>query len=760
MRPRLAARVAVLTALAAWPANAQATGDELEARPGDADEEAYEIEVTAGPPPAEGSAREEGAPDEDPTEITVVGFRAPRVPGAAHVIRSAALERTEYDDPHAVLQTVPGVYVRHEDGLGLRPNIGIRGAASDRTKKVTLMEDGILLGPAPYSAPAAYYFPLITRFSQIRVVKGPSAIMYGPQTVGGAIDFVTRSVPASDRGEVDLAAGQYGYGKAHAWAGSSTDRLGFMVEGVHVRADGFKELPGGEDTGFYRNEVMLKSSYVPDPGARVPNEFTAKLSYSDELSNETYLGLTDADFRANALQRYAPSQLDQMTWHRTGFSLGHRVQPSRAVEIRTTFYRNDLSRAWRKVNRFGGRELFPVLSDPSAPGNAIYASILRGETDSSSASDRLLIGPNQRAFVSQGIQTTVTWDATTGPFAHHVEYGLRLHHDRVERRHTEDAYNVIGGDLALVTGSTRVTAFNEAWTEAGALHASDAVTWDRLTVTPGVRVEVMRSASIDRRLGTEERGATQVVLPGGGAYFALTETFGALAGVYRGFSPPPPGSPDTTAPELSVNYEAGIRYAEGPSRAELIGYYNDYSNLTDVCTISTGCLDVNLDRQFDAGSALIYGGEVYLAHDFPLGGGLKLPLSAAYTLTLTRFGRTFESEDPTFGNVQAGDELPYVPRHQANALVGLEHDRVGGYATATYVSRMREEAGSGPLEEALTTDEQFILDAGTFYRVLPWLRLYGNVRNVLDSQYVVSRRPFGARPNAPRWLQVGVKATF
>ena len=85
--------------------------------------------------------------------------------------------------------------MRGEDGFGLRPNIGIRGANPDRSKKVTLMEDGILFGPAPYSAPAAYYFPLITRMELVRVIKGPGAISFGPQTVGGAIDLVTRGIP-------------------------------------------------------------------------------------------------------------------------------------------------------------------------------------------------------------------------------------------------------------------------------------------------------------------------------------------------------------------------------------------------------------------------------------------------------------------------------------------------------------------------------------------------------------------------------------
>ncbi|MEC8022332.1 MAG: TonB-dependent receptor plug domain-containing protein, partial [Myxococcota bacterium] len=64
--------------------------------------------------------------------------------GSTHSVDEAELEAFEYNNSEAVLGKVPGVTIRTEDGYGLRPNIGIRGANSDRSKKVTLMEDGIL----------------------------------------------------------------------------------------------------------------------------------------------------------------------------------------------------------------------------------------------------------------------------------------------------------------------------------------------------------------------------------------------------------------------------------------------------------------------------------------------------------------------------------------------------------------------------------------------------------------------------------------
>jgi Fe(3+) dicitrate transport protein len=179
----------------------------------------------------------------------------------------------------------------------------------------------------------------------------------------------------------------------------------------------------------------------------------------------------------------------------------------------------------------------------------------------------------------------------------------------------------------------------------------------------------------------------------------------------------------------------------------------------NVCTLSSGCLDANLDRQFDAGEARVYGVEVYAAHEIPAG-PVTLPFNAAYTLTRATFESAFQSEDPIFGSVESGDELPYVPRHQAHLDVGVENATLGANVGVHYTSAMREEAGSEPLDEGLATDEQLLLDAGAFYQLLEPLRLYCNVRNVLDAHYLVARRPYGARPNAPRWVQVGAKLSF
>jgi Fe(3+) dicitrate transport protein len=724
--------------------------------------------AAASSDPAAPSGRHRGAhePRVDLEEVSIPGVRLVETGGSAHVLRDVQLRRFSYDDPHQVLLAIPGVYVRPEDGFGLRPNIGIRGANSDRSKKITLMEDGILFGPAPYSAPAAYYFPLIDRMRTVRVVKGPSSIVYGPLTVGGAIDLVTREIPTGRKVTYDLAAGQFNYNKEHVTFGSSDDHVGFLIEGLRLSNTGFKELDRGGDTGFTRNEWMAKASYVIDPLAKIQNELSVKLGYSDEVSNEGYLGLTDADARATPNRRYYAGNGDRMEWHRTAVAATHKVRFSPKLEMTTTAYRHDLHRIWRKVNGFRGADILDVLSNPTAGRNPSFVGALRGEVDTTTDAQTIMIGPNDRRFVSQGVQTEIRAVAKTGPVYHRLTYGVRAHYDQIIRKHTQDGFLVRNGNLVPDGRVTEVTADNTAATHALALWAVDAITYGPVTFTPGARIEAIHASYTERLppAGTATLpidGATyQVIIPGASAYWALLRELGLLAGVHKGFTPVPPEQARTNKPEESVNFEAGARFANRRARAEVIGFYNAYSNLTNLCTESNGCQGGQADRQTDGGRARIFGAEVFGETELPLGNGFHLPSRVSYTYTYSEFLSSFTSSDPQFGVVRHGDEIPYIPPNQLSGAIGLERAPWGVNVSGTFVDSMREKAGHGKPLPGELTDAYFLLDASAKYRFAQELELYVNGRNLLDDRYIAARSPYGARPGAPLWVMAGIRGEF
>ncbi|MBT5720037.1 MAG: TonB-dependent receptor plug domain-containing protein, partial [Gammaproteobacteria bacterium] len=246
-------------------------------------------------------------------EVTIVGSReqAQRIAGSAHYIGSDKLAQFAYSDIQRIAREVPGVAIQIEDGYGLRPNIGIRGVATERSGRITLLEDNVLIAPAPYSAPSAYYFPTVGRLSAIEVVKGPAAITQGPYTIGGALNMVSTPIPTEMSGNIVTEAGENSTYRVHAtYGGRSESGFGFLLETHQWQSDGFQDIDRSDNnTGLDVEDYTVKLSYAPSDSAHA---IELKLQSTDQNSNQSYLGLTDRDFDNNAFRRYGISALDNI----------------------------------------------------------------------------------------------------------------------------------------------------------------------------------------------------------------------------------------------------------------------------------------------------------------------------------------------------------------------------------------------------------------------------------------------------------------
>lgn len=684
----------------------------------------------------------------------------PRVAGSAHVVDAEELERFEHNDIHRVLAPVPGVYVRGEDGYGLRPNIGLRGANSDRSAKITLLEDGILLGPAPYSAPAAYYFPMTTRMVGVEVFKGPAATRHGPQTIGGAINLQTRQLTTTPDGGFDLAIGKDWTRKLHGWAGAGGSWWSVLVEGGHLATEGFKHLPNDEPTGFAKGEAMLKARINTPRGGPVYSALELKLGWANERSNETYLGLTDADFAADPYRRYAASSQGLMEWQRAQAQLGWRLELGRDLDLRVTGYYHHFDRSWRKLNRFYdpfAPDIADVLANPEAGVASVYAGVLRGDIDSPDDSAALMIGTNHRVFHSGGVQAVGHWRARWKKLTSELEVGVRVHADSIDRLHTEDAYRMADGRLERAEDlPSEVEKNNHHEALAFAAHIHEDLGIGPVRFLPGLRLEVVRSAAEDRESGVDTTATRAVVLPGLGVHVQPTPWLSVLGGVHRGYSPVSPGQSKETEPETSWAYELGARVGHRGFRAEAIGFFNDYDNLTAQCTGSSGCDAPDQDSQYDAGRVYVYGAEVVVGQTIHLPAQLQLKGSLSYTFTGSYFATSFDSAHAQLGGVQVGDSLPYVPEHQGSARLGLMHPRFSVEAVFSGQTGMRDAAGQGELAD-VDVPGHWVLDLAADVNLWGPVSVYTTLNNVTNNAYLVSRRPFGTRPGRPFHMMVGVK---
>ncbi|MGB5172054.1 MAG: TonB-dependent receptor plug domain-containing protein, partial [Eudoraea sp.] len=267
-------------------------------------------------------------------------FQAKNRTGSAYYVSEPELLKFNYTDVNRVLRSVPGVTLVEEDGFGLRPNISLRGTSPERSAKITLMEDGVLIAPAPYSAPAAYYFPSVARMQAVEILKGSSQVQYGPFTTGGAINMISSEIPDTFSASLLASYGSYNSGQLHAKLGDSKERFGYNIEYLNFNSDGFKDLDNGGNTGFDKNDLVAKFRINSAPEKKLNQILDLKFQYSDEDSNETYVGLTDQDFARTPFRRYAGSQIDNMVNDHIQVAATYILDFSDHFHITTTAYYN------------------------------------------------------------------------------------------------------------------------------------------------------------------------------------------------------------------------------------------------------------------------------------------------------------------------------------------------------------------------------------------------------------------------------------
>ena len=444
--------------------------------------------------------------------------------------------------------------------------------------------------------------------------------------------------------------------------------------------------------------------------------------------------------------------------------LTHVLDFSNNLKVVTNAYSNKVTRNWYKLDDvvFEGdkKSLASVLNDPISFSD--HMNIINGSTDSDA--DALLLKANNRIYYSRGIQTKIDyhWYGDRGAF-HDIEVGARVHYDAEDRFQWEDGYSIQGGNLALTSEGVRGAEGNRiSSANAFAAYALYKYKMGGLTITPGIRYE-----SID--LQREDWGKTDanrltnasirenqidVFIPGIGFNYSFAQNLSVFGGVHKGFSPP--GNAPGEKAEKSINYEIGSRFASGKLSGELIGFFNDYSNLlgSDLAASGgTGSLD-----QFNAGEVNVSGLELLLNYNLSdERSKIQTPISLAYTLTNAIFQNDFGSTQGIWGAVSEGDRVPYIPQHQLNLSLGLAHKNYELNFSGRYNGAFNTRGTNGGTLDPLALEDNIVVDFSAKYHLTSQISLTANVINLFDEVYAASRVPAGFRPGHPFGAYAGVQ---
>jgi len=713
------------------------------------------------------------------TEIKIVSDKGKFIPGSGDYINLKKMNFLNQTDINKVMRNVPGVNIRDEEGFGLRPNIGLRGTSVNRSAKITLMEDGILMSPAPYADPSAYYFPTFARMQGVEVLKGSSQIKYGPYTIGGAINLLSTAIPNTFKGFAQLSYGSFGTNQQHFWVGDSKKNFDYVFEVNRLASNGFKQLDNGGNTGFDRSDFMGKLRWHTIENSKIPQLVTLKFLNTNENANEAYLGLTFEDFKANPLRRYAATQKDNLILNHHHLTINHTIIPYKGLTVSSTAYYTKTFRDWARVNSIDGQSINSILANQN--NYLIPYQIMIGKADGNVSHQSAA-----RTYFSKGFQSSIQYFFETNSIKHKIQLGLRLHQDQADRYGTVSTFSMTNGAMILSNAGIKGNSENQiraAQSFAGFVHYD--LKYKGLSISPGIRFEQIgfkfkNYGNNDyARFGSNLKSAKNninILLPGIGIHYQIKNDMNIFGGVHQGFSPPgmPSVSSTTQAKaETAVNYEIGFRIQKENIKSQIVGFLSDYANILGSDNVSAG--GIGSGDMFNAGNAMIKGTEISFEYNiaslFQHSDELKIPLQLAYTFTQAKFAETFINGGGDWGSgtINKGDFIPFITPHLLTLSIGFEKNKFNINLNAKYVGKTRTKPGQNaaitPSSNVNYNDVNAIasflmIDVSANYRFYKQCTAFAVINNLTNNKNIIANLPQGYRPSLPLSVSAGLKLDF
>ena len=702
---------------------------------------------------------------EEIESVTIIGSKEDlkNLAGSGAIISNEDLEIAMDTDIQKILTAVPGVYMRTEEGYGLRPNISIRGTAIERSGKVTIMEDGVLVAPSPYTSSSAYYFPTTGRIHSVEVLKGPAAVSQGPQTIGGAINLISTPIPEVNSGKFIQELGENGMARTHAYYGINSGNFGALVEVHEHSSDGFDSIANvGGDTGFDKSDLMIKAEYNTGN-----HSLRFKMVDLEENSDQSYVGLSQASFNKNPRMRYGATAYDEMMNDGEQTSLTY-VGDFDNFDVVFTSWQNDYHRDWFKVSDFnndsehGERDDINELISDANNGSANAQAILDGQL-----AVEIEYKHNNRYYTNEGYQFTVSTEIGI----HSLTIGYRDMEDSESRVQAHEyADQAADGSLSALYGYVGLNNSNNRLRESSATsyYLEDTMDFGKLAVTVGYRSEdyeqrhrrwsdvagpnltMVRTGEADNRDTMAYNDHTTSSI---GATYKLNDTTSLVAGFHEGMTPM-----FGSDPEEAENMELGVRYSEGTTNIEAFYFASDYSRLAAECTqVSGAACDADESAIFSGGEAEVSGLEFSGSWILQGENGVMYPISVNYTSTDATFSNSSDSD--YFGTVAAGDDLPYIPDSQSSIVLGFINDNgLSGNARIVNVGGSCSIAACGIYNKI---DAHSYIDLSLRQVLSDSMSVYLILENVTDNEDLISRAPSeGARSQKPATMKVGFSYDF
>lgn len=688
-------------------------------------------------------------PSVEVTGSSILPSNIENLPGSSNVLTREDLDKRE---PFSILEAVreiPGLHVVSEDAAGTHLNIGLRGLNPRRSSRTLLLEDGApTVFFAPYGDPSAHYSTPLERIERLEVLKGSGQILYGPQTLGGMINFVTKPVPKNGfQGEAKLSAGNEGFRGAYLNLGTGSKQGGIMIDLLKRQGDGIRE-----QHKFDIQDVTIKGQL----NINSAHTLTAKYTRFEEDSLFSETGLTAQEYLNNPYS-VPGSEGERYVMDRDTLQLSHGWKLGARARLTTQVYHTQSDRTSKRSREF-------------EPDNA----------DTGEGEFEMEFATRPRQYDVFGIEPKLEFTHSAFGLPSETIVGFRYHTEDIDRKKFEfDSF-----------ADTTPTADEQlvADIQATALYAQNTFLAGNWTITPGLRLEQIEQTKVlftgiandnpnfqfADQLSTNETET----LPGIGFTWNGLENTTIFGGIHRGFSPPRPDRDienDTlqkVTPELATVTELGFRQqlAAGGFEATLFNL-----DIEDIVVNSAGVFrnegeaqhtGFELAGRFNLGKLFAQKANAFFA---------SIAYTNLFTAEFKNSGTVGGEGEDGYGDYQAGNRLPYAPKHTVALNLSYELEQFNARLGVSHVSKQFANtenlsgtgaAGFCPSGNLNLCGVYGEIESVTLFNVSVGYQPAGsnvsyfiNGENLTDKQYIAARTN-GIHPGRQRQIVAGVDIKF
>lgn len=476
-------------------------------------------------------------------------------PGAISVITQKQFYQRGSSTVSDALKAVPGVQVRDNNGTGgsdVSLNLGLRGLATRLSPRSTILMDGIPISVAPYGQPQLSMAPVsLGNLSQIDIIRGAGAVRYGPQNVGGIINFVTKPIPEKFSANLNSQAQMSRYGGAKtltsvSLGGSMENGFGAEILYSGLHGEGYRKSNNNIDI----DDVILKTQYnITDR-----DQLSASFHYYNGKAGMPG-GLKEQEYAQDPFQSTRPA--DIFMGQRRDVSVKYKHQQEDKQFELLAYYTNSF--------RGSNIEQDGITLNPVRSGQFRLRSFPRN-------------------YSVYAIEPSYSQRFLTGGLSNEITIGYRLLKEKAD----EKAYRSKWYKNNQILPLTDYYQHSYGGATAHAAYIDDTIDFGNWTFIPGVRYESINIhsssefAKIDRNKQYSEILPSLSMIYRINDFWSLYANGGTSFGSIQYFQLTQGGTGNQTAPGLTAekarNYELGTRFDNTALRGELTLFYIDFNN--------------------------------------------------------------------------------------------------------------------------------------------------------------------------------------